>query len=252
MKRSMAVIAGMALLACGWTKCMADGGNDPDTKAPAVDAKKILAAADAARGKGTGKAWTVTIVAVDGDSTDKKVLEVKAQDRNCLAKFVEPANEKGQMLLMKEQNMWYIKPGLSRPISISPRQRLMGGASNADIASTDYEEDYDAVVSGEEDVNGKTCYIMDLKGKTTKVSYDKIKYWVSKDNNLGLKAEFMSVSGKILKTATFDYETQDGKSFVSKMTIQDAVNNKSITTITYSKMNIGDIPASEFSLESLM
>ena len=93
---------------------------------------------------------------------------------------------------------------------------------------------------------------MDLQGKTSKVSYDKIKYWVSKDENLGLKAEFMSVSGKLLKTAEFEYAQQDGKYFVSKMTIQDGVNKNNVTTMTYSKMTIGNVPASEFSLESLM
>jgi hypothetical protein len=78
---------------------------------------------------------------------------------------------------------------------------------------------------------------------------------VSTDRNLGLKAEFYSVSGKLLKTAFFQYEQTveiDGKSipFVSEMRIVDSVQADTETIMTYEDVKVKKIPSSEFSLQN--
>ena len=221
-----------------------------------VDAAAILRQADTARGNASGLEWTITLQSFDKDKTDNMTLTVKAQNDNSVAFFLEPQSVKGQKMLMKKNNMWFIKPGLSKPVSISPRQKLMGDAANADIASTNYAEDYQAEILGSEAVDGVECYVMDLKGKSKKVTYDQIKYWVSKDRNLGVKAEFYSVSGKLLKSALFKYDGTvqlDGQPhpFVSEMKILDAVMKEKYTVMNYSNISVAEIPASEFSLESV-
>jgi outer membrane lipoprotein-sorting protein len=131
----------------------------------------------------------------------------------------------------------------------------MGGASNADIASTNYVGDYNTKLLGTEVLNEVLCYVFDLIAKNKKVSYDRIKYWVSIDRNLGLKAEFYSVSGKLLKTAFFKYEQTvevDGEPnpFVSEMRIQDSVQANTETIMTYADVKVKKIPASEFMLQN--
>ncbi len=220
------------------------------------DVTKILEASDSARGNSAGLSWDVHIE-VTGSNPSTRDLNIKAKNENSLATFLAPSSVKGQMLLMKKNNMWFIKPELSKPISISPRQRLIGGAANADIASTNYARDYDATITGDEDINGTPCYVMDLKGKTKDVTYASIKYWVSKDKNLGLKSEYYSVSGKLLKTATFKYDisvTIDGKEqpFVSEMSISDDLIKDSVTVMSYKNVSVKDIPSSTFSVDNLM
>ena len=110
---------------------------------------------------------------------------------------------------MLDRNMWFAKPGLSKAVPISPRQKLLGGAANGDIASTNYAGDYKIVQTSEDTFNNEPCYLLDLSAVDKKATYDRIKYWISKERLVGVKAEFYTVSGKLFKTATFEYKHSD-------------------------------------------
>ena len=89
-----------------------------------------------------------------------------------------------------------------------------------------------------------------------KATYDRIRYWISKDRNVGVKAEFYTVSGKLLKTALFEYNNAlftdaEKRPFVSKMVITDAVIPEDITTMIYSDVVVKEIPDSAFNLNLL-
>lgn len=148
--------------------------------------------------------------------------------------------------------MWLTRPGLSKPIPISPRQRLSGEASNGDIAATNYAGDYEAKLAGEEMVDGETCHVLELTARNKRATYDRVRYWVSAKREIGVKAEFYSLSGKLLKTARFDYGNTieyNGKRipFVSKMIIRDALIDAE-TTMNFSSIKVRKIAAAEFDL----
>lgn len=216
----------------------------------------ILASMDRSRGGGlVGITWHVHVETV-GESELSRDLIVRAKDSSVLADFQAPNKVKGQKLLMLGRNMWFMKPGLSKPVPISPRQRLSGQASNADISSTNYVGDYSAVMVGEESFGGEPCYVLDLTAVNTQVTYPKIKYWVSKGKLLGKKAEFIATSGKVFKEATFEYSNKidhAGKPipFISKMTITDAIARANVTTLTISQVQAGEIPPAYFNLNLL-
>jgi negative regulator of sigma E activity len=218
---------------------------------------EILALADRARGSNAGIEWTLKIHSIENGRSNDRTLLLQARDGNSLATFVAPAKVKGRMVLMRERNMWFIKPGLKKPIPISPRQKLIGGASNGDIATTDYAGDYDIAQVEDGRVGDEDCYLMELVAKNTKVTYAKIRYWISKATHVGIKAEYFTVSGKVFKTATFEYDNQvqiDGKPhpFVSKMTIVDAVASDNVTVMTYGKIRVRSISAATFNLNLLV
>ncbi len=83
--------------------------------------------------------------------------------------------------------MWFYKPGLSRAVSVPRRQKLLGDASTGDITSTDYAGEYDATPLPDETIDGVPCYVFNLKAKTHAVTYDQVKYWVSKQRMVGMK-----------------------------------------------------------------
>ncbi len=148
--------------------------------------------------------------------------------------------------------MWLTKPGLSKPIPISPRQRMSGQAANGDIAATNYAGDYDAQMEATETLDGESCYVLNLTAKHKRTTYDRIRYWVSVKRLVGVKAEFYSVSGKLLKTARFEYHNtieHEGKHipFVSRMTIRDALIDAE-TTMDFGTVKVKKIAASEFDL----
>lgn len=225
---------------------------------PEKSPEEILGSADLARGNSAGLEWTIEIDAIENGKGQNNTLNLKASNFDSLAEFLSPAKVKGRKLLMKDRNMWFIKPGLSKPVPISPRQKLLGGASNGDIASTNYVDDYSITEFFDEaDFENQPCFLFNLKAIDKKATYDKIRYWVSKDKLVGVKAEFYTISGKLFKTATFEYENRieingEKRPFVSKMIITNAVLKNDVTTMSYSGVVIREIPVSTFNLNLLM
>jgi hypothetical protein len=210
------------------------------TPAGAPDAALLLRDSDRARGAlPQGITWTVELASQDEGTTKTKTMIVKARGVDALAETIAPPRSKGELVLFNDRALWFLKPGLRRPVSISARQRFQGDASNGDIASTNYARDYAGTVVGEEVVAGEPAWRLDLVAKGSDVTYDKIRYWVSKGRHLALKAEFLTVGGDLFKTATFEYGNRIRVSgatwdFVSRMTIKDAMGTGSVTTLTFS------------------
>jgi len=232
----------------------------PKSKSKAPSAEELLKAADRARGAVAateGITWKITVVSKDAqtDNTVKYIVQVKGDD--ALAEAIDPPGKKGELMLFNDRNLHYYKPGKTRkPMPISPRQKLLGQAANGDIASTNYYRDYDGTVVGEEKINDTQAWKLELKAKAKNVTYDKIIYWVSKQEKLGVKADFLTVSGEKVKSSTFEYKNKmnigsEQYPFVSKMTIADALNTKSITTIDYQEPKQENHADSRFNVNNL-
>jgi hypothetical protein len=222
----------------------------------AMSPHEILAKADEARGNAEGVEWEIAIESVEGGRQQQRTLRVTARGFNSLAEFLAPPNVKGQKLLMLDRNMWFAKPGLSKAVPISPRQKLLGGAANGDIASTNYAGDYQIVQASEGVLNDEACHLFDLRAVDNRATYDRIQYWISKERLVGLKAEFYTVSGKMFKTATFEYENRiqiggQPRPFISRMVITSAVMKEDVTTMSYRKASLKKVPDSIFNLNLL-
>ncbi|HEX7027148.1 MAG TPA: outer membrane lipoprotein-sorting protein [Gammaproteobacteria bacterium] len=226
--------------------------------AQAIDAEKILAASDRARGGGLpGIEWMIVMQTVEPDFEEIRKMQVRALDNTSLATTVWPPRMSGSKLLQVGRNMWYAKPDLRKPISISSRQKLSGPAANGDIASTNYVLDYDPTLVGEETVNGEPAHVLDLVAKNKWVTYDRIRYWVSKQRKVALKAEFYTVSGKLFKTATFENDNEivyqgERIPFVSKMIIRDEVKDGHYSVLEYSAVEAKALSPSQFHVSSLV
>lgn len=228
-----------------------------DTTYPAMTPKEILRRADESRGNLEGVEWKVSIHSIEGDREQERDMGVKAKGYDFLATVASPPKVKGQKILMVDHNMWFAKPGVRKPVPISPRQKLMGGAAYGDIAATNYSDDYEATLFPEEVVTGEHCYVFDLKASTKKATYDRIKYWVSRKRLVGVKAQYFTVSDKMFKSATFEYKHtvkvgEEQRPFISKMIIQDALILKNITSLQFSEPTLKEVPISTFDVNLLM
>jgi outer membrane lipoprotein-sorting protein len=221
------------------------------------DATELLRASDRSRGGiASGITWVIDLQAVEDGETSTRGYIVKAKGDDALAEATAPPRNKGEVMLFNDRTIWFVKPGLRKPVSISARQRLSGEAANGDIASTNYARDYEGAVVGEETVNGQPAWKLELKAKAKNVTYDRIRYWIAKDRKLGVKAEFLTVSGEVFKAATFEYGnkmTVDGVEldFVSKMTITDASQPADVTTITFREPKAEAHPANLFNINNV-
>lgn len=219
--------------------------------------KEILLKADRARGNLSGVIWKVHIFSIENESQQELTLEVKARGYDFLAAATFPPNMKGQKLLMIDRNMWFMKTGLKKPVPISPRQKLIGGASNGDIAATNYANEYEATPMADQRIHGEHCFVFDLKAIDKKATYDRILYWISKERGVGVQAEFYTVSGKMFKSAVFEFKNQiqirnKPNPFISKMVITDALIANNITTLNFSGPTLVKVSPSTFDLNFLV
>lgn len=223
------------------------------------DPVQLLRSSDQARGGGlAGLTWEIRSrnsgSQANEDDPPMRLL-IKAVDNASLAETLEPPRSKGARMLQVERNMWLTKPGLKKPVPISPRQRLTGQAAIGDIAATNYVRDYSAKLAGEDTVKGERCYLLELTANTRQATYDRVRYWVSAGRGTGLQAEFLSLSGKKLKSAQFEYGNHielKGRTvpFISRMVISDALTDAS-TTLEYGHILVKAVPASEFDVSHL-
>ena len=142
-------------------------------------------------------------MSVSGEKSAKFVAV--SQNGKVFAEVVEPADATGRKYLAESDgDMWFWKPGISRPVSVSKRQRLSGNAAIGDIASTSFVDGYK--LDGQEDgeVGGEAATIYTLKANSLGDTYAKIRYWVTRSGNLGKKAEFYAKSGNLLRTSTME------------------------------------------------
>jgi len=228
-------------------------------QATAAEPETLLQQADRARGGDLpGIAWVIEINSHDRDGDTRQVMNAIATSgatSNTRVDYTAPEKIKGQRVIIVGRNMWFSRPGLQKPVPISPRQRLIGQAANGDIAATNYASDYNAKAVGNEQIGNENCVLFELTAKEKNVTYDRIRYWVSEKRKVGVKAEFYTVSGKLFKTASFEYGNtieHDGLRipFVSRMLILDALDASNVTTLDYRDVRVKKPDASLFELNS--
>jgi len=229
----------------------------PNADSAELSPREILQIADEARGNLDGVEWLVYVQSIEHGHEQNRKLHVKARGYDFLATMTYPPKVKRHKLLMIDHNMWFAKPGLRKPVPVSSRQKLIGGAAYGDIAATNYSEDYRPVSITDDMVDGEACFLFDLKSSSKKATYDRIRYWIAKERLVGVKAEYFTVSGKILKSARFEYKNQIDQGntpqpFISKMTIKDALIEDNITTLYFSKPKVVEVPSSTLDLNLLM
>ncbi len=223
---------------------------------------KALKKSDFYRGGSEGIEWNVKVQNIEqGQLKNDLVLSVEGSANDShfysLISFLEPKKFGGQKLSIRDNNMWFIKQGLTNPVPISSRQRLSGSAANADVAAANYSKDYtiESVENGT--FNNANCWILELKAKDNLITYPKVKYWISKKENFGLKAEFYGKSDKLIKTATFEYHNKiEYKSqkydYLSKISISDMINKDDKTILSISSVSFPVFSSSKFQKDRLL
>ena len=189
----------------------------------------------------------------NGSSREERTLKVLAKGNDkAIVLTLEPASERGQILLMRKRDLWVFLPRVSQPVRLSLAQRLVGQVSNGDIARANFAGDYTATVV-KTDFSGTTpLYVLDLVAVDREVTYQKIRYWVQKSNFWPYKAEFYSLSGRLLKTCRYEaFRKIGGKIRPTRLVMFDALRQGEKSTLDYSAMKLRDLPDRIFSKDYL-
>jgi hypothetical protein len=143
-------------------------------------------------------------------------------------------------------------PSASRPIRISPLQRLMGQASNGDVARTSFTVDYVAKSVTEGEFEGRKTYVLDLAAKDSDIAYNRVQLWIDKTSYEPLRADFYVVSGKLIKRALYrELGVMAGRRVVTSIEIDDLLRSGYRTTMRYSGLTPRENPERMFNKDAL-
>ena len=189
----------------------------------------------------------------DGRQTDARLFKVLSRGNdNTIVQVLEPASERGQAMLMRGRDLWIFMPSVSQPVRLSLSQRLTGQVANGDIARANFSGDYTPRVLRSEAVDGHEHYVLELIAVDRGVTYSRVLYWVRKSNFHPHKAEFFSVSGRLLKSCRYeDFKALGGRVRPTRLVLRDALREGEESVMEYSSMKLRDLPARMFSKDYL-
>ncbi len=173
-----------------------------------------------------------------------------------LVSYIDPIKQRGNMLLMIDENLWYYVHKTQRPMRITPIQKLSGGASYGDITRLSWSRDYDPVMMGEGVITvGETshdAWLLRLTAHSKSATYHTIDLYVEKNTFYPRKAVVYLQSGKKMKTMFFaGYRETAGKMMNTTIEFVDHLSSDRLTTLVFSDVVAMESPARFFLKSSL-
>ena len=245
--RSMAIVV-VLIVAVSPQNTMGAVTDDEDT------ARRILEKADQIRFPREAFEVDVQIrTTTPGQSAELRKYRVLSKgNANTLVMITEPASERGQIMLMKDRDLWVFLPSVSQPVRLSLGQRLTGQVANGDLARSNFSGDYAPKILRKDDTDGESYYVLELTAVDRSITYNKVIYWVKQSNFRPHRAEFYSVSNRLLKTCRYEnYQTLMGSMRPTRLVMEDALRKGEESVLEYSAMKLRDLPDKIFTKEHL-
>lgn len=247
--RSTGLAVAGTLLAC-MTWSIKVSANTP----PALDARSIVEKADKIRFPSEGFEVGIRIATKQGekDAETRKYRVLSKGNDNTIVMVTEPASDRGQIILMKGRDLWVFMPDVSQPVRISLSQRLTGQVANGDLARANFSGDYNPQIVRTETIDGESYWVLDLTAVDRGVTYQKVTYWVNQKNNRPYKAEFYSLSNRLLKRCRYEnFQSMAGNMRPTRIVMEDALRGNEQSVLEYSSMKLRELPDKVFTKEYL-
>ncbi len=213
------------------------------------DAQTIVQRADHIRFPSGGYQVDVRVTTErEGSKPEVRIYRIlsKGNDRS-LVTTLYPASDRGQILLMRDQDLWVFLPRVSQPIRLPLSQRLTGQVANGDLARANFSGDYDARLEGQENIDGRRYHVLELKAARRGVTYYRVRYWVEEKTYHPFKAEFYSRSGKLLKVCHYTgYRRLGDIERPTRLVMEDRLRGKERSIMEYSKLKPRKLPDKVF------
>ncbi len=239
-------LACAAMLSSAWLS--------PVHAADEADPKAVVEASDQIRFPREGFQVDVTIAskAPDRDAETRKYRILSKGNENTIVITTEPASDKGQILLMKSRDLWIFLPDVSQPVRLSLSQRLTGEVANGDLARANFGGDYTPRLVRTETIENEKYDVLELAAIDRGVTYHRVLYWVRASDARPYKAEFYSLSDRLLKTCWYqNYQKMAGQSRPTRLVMEDALKQGEQSILEYSNMRLRELPDKVFTKEYL-
>lgn len=210
-------------------------------------AEDLLKEVDSYRNPSESYSMAVTITSSGESEPSKFLCYLKGNDKT-LVKVLGPKSNLGRNMLMIGENMWVYVPNIRRSVRVSLNQKLTGEAANGDISRMRWAGDYKHKVESKDKKEMKLL----LEALKEGLTYAKIRVWISAKDKRPLKADFLTLSGKTIKTATYEsYKNILGKQRPTKIHIVDHLRKDQFSDIVIDNMENKNFPDTLFVEKSL-
>ena len=209
----------------------------------ASDTQDLLKRADAFRltaAEAEVRVRIDTLVSGRLDRTRDYLVLLKPGRRSLV--ISQSAVEKGQKVLMLEDDFWIILPSSERPIRITPVQKLLGEASAGDIAEMTWSDDYEGQQTGTQTLDKHVCGVLELNARYKGSTYKRIVLWLDATTSEPVRADLYLASGKLAKTARFEMGELAGRHQVTAMDLVDQIQTNRVTRISYLEQKARPVP----------
>jgi outer membrane lipoprotein-sorting protein len=240
-----------------WLLWIAPGQAQDAPLAEAADdgaARVIVEKADQVRFPAEGFQVDVAITSSQsGQASDSRSYRVLSKgNSNTVVMLTEPASERGQIILMKGRDLWVFMPEVSQPIRLALSQRLTGQVANGDLARANFAADYNPRILRSETIGSETYVVLELLAVDRGVTYQRVVYWVRQKDNWPFKAEFYSLSNRLLKTCKYEnYQLMEGRQRPTRLVMDDALKSGEQSILEYKRMKLRDLPDKVFTKDYL-
>lgn len=181
---------------------------------------------------------------IHGRRTSRTITSISysAGNKQSFTEYLSPAREQGIKMLKLENQLWIYSPSTDRIIQISGhmlRQSVMG----SDLSYEDMMDDrkltdiYSAKVTGNETIDGRNTYVLELIAKVDDAAYHSQKIWIDAERYVPLKQEMFARSGQLLKrTSLSDVKQVQGHWFPMSIVYKDILKDGSGTEFRMTSM----------------
>jgi outer membrane lipoprotein-sorting protein len=169
------------------------------------------------------------------------------------------ARDRGTKYLKLNDELWMFFPDAEDVVKISGhllRQGMMGSDFSYEDAleSTKLTTLYQVKLAGEERVEGRDCYVLDLTAKPgAEVAYARRKQWITKAEFVPVREELYAQSGKLLKRSSSSGLKRFGdRWFAMEGSMENLLKKGSKTRLLVEELQFGvALPPQAFSKEAL-
>lgn len=179
-------------------------------------------------------------------------------DKKSFTEYLSPPREQGTKMLKLENQLWIYSPSTDRTLQISGhmlRQSVMG----SDLSYEDMMDDrklmevYEATLVGQEEIDGRNTYVVELTAIVDDAAYQLQKMWIDTERYIPLKQEMFAKGGKLLKRTTLsDVQKVQGRWFPMTMVYKDMLKDGEGTEFRMTSVKFDqDIPEYIFTKASL-
>jgi len=190
-------------------------------------------------------------------SRTKTFVSYAAGADKMLLEFTNP-EERGQKILRLEDEIYLYFPEAEEVI------HLQGSALKESVMGSDFSyedmtgegdllDQYEITLLGEQTIDGRKHYHLELKAKKRGLAYPKQEAWVDAEYWVMTRANAYSLSGRLLKEMELgDIRVVAGKYVPHYIIMRDAMKKDSSTEMRIEAIDLqADLPPDIFSLEEL-